>query len=59
MPAAPISQQRLAPQPIHEPDRHEGHAQIDQAHQHRLFERGVGAAARLRENSGQIVEDRR
>ena len=50
-------QQRLAAQSVNEPDRHEGHPQVDQADQHGLLEGGVGAPARLGENGGQIIED--
>ncbi len=42
---------------IHKQDGDEGHAQIDETNQHGLPERGVEAAARLRENRRQIIEN--
>ena len=51
-------EQRLAPQAIDEPDGHDGHDDVDQADEHGLTERSAHAAARLREDRRQVIEDR-
>ena len=51
-------EQRLAAQAIDEPDRDDRHADVDQADEHGLAERVADAAAGLREDRRQVVEDR-
>jgi hypothetical protein len=51
-------EQRLAAQPINEPDRNDSHDHVDQADDHGLAERVAHAAAGLREYRRQVVEDR-
>src|SRR5436189_97896 len=50
-------EQRLSAQAVNEPDGYQCQRKIHESNQHSLFERGIGAAARLGEDGWKVVKD--